>query len=79
MIVTFNLNDFPAKTLEAFDLEALHPDDFLLDLIDLHPLQIASLVRDQAAALRQPPMTYEAVLERLSVSVPESVGRLRER
>lgn len=79
VIVTFNLKDFPAQSLGAFELEALHPDDFLLDLIDLHPLPIARIIRDQAASLRNPPKTYEEVLERLALTLPESVGRLRER
>ena len=29
VIVTFNLVDFPPEYLLAFDLEALHPDEFL--------------------------------------------------
>ena len=34
-IVTFNLKDFPASILDSHDIEALHPDDFLLGLMDL--------------------------------------------
>ena len=32
VIVTFNLKDFPATTLSSYDLEAKHPDDFLVSL-----------------------------------------------
>jgi len=39
VIVTYNLKDFPAETLAKFDLEAQHPDDFLLSLFDLAPGQ----------------------------------------
>ncbi len=28
-IVTFNLKDFPAETLDLYDTEAIHPDDFV--------------------------------------------------
>ena len=36
-IVTFNLKDFPAATLDAFGVEARHPDDFLVNQIGLAP------------------------------------------
>jgi predicted nucleic acid-binding protein len=35
LIVTFNLKDFPARELAKYDIEAIHPDDFILDLFDL--------------------------------------------
>jgi predicted nucleic acid-binding protein len=35
VIITFNLTDFPAKILERYDLEVQHPDDFVLNVIDL--------------------------------------------
>ncbi len=34
VIVTYNLTDFPADTLARFDIEAQHPDDFLVCLLD---------------------------------------------
>ena len=36
-IITANLADFPATALRPFGLEAVHPDDFLLDQLDLSP------------------------------------------
>lgn len=36
-IVTFNTDDFPDHSVEAFELEVIHPDTFLLDLLDLAP------------------------------------------
>ncbi len=35
MIVTFNTRDFPEQSLAEFDIEAKHPDDFILESIDL--------------------------------------------
>lgn len=78
-IATLNLKDFPAEKLAAFGVEAIHPDEFLLDLIDLHALRIARLVEEQAAALKNPPKTYDEVLDALARTVPESAGRLRQR
>ncbi len=37
LIVTFDLDDFPAQACEPLGVEATHPDDFLLDLHDLNP------------------------------------------
>jgi hypothetical protein len=37
IIVTYNLADFPADTLARFDIEAQHPDDFLVSLLDAAP------------------------------------------
>jgi hypothetical protein len=37
LVVTFNLDDFPPEVCEPVGVEAVHPDDFLLDLHDLAP------------------------------------------
>ncbi|GAA4918205.1 PIN domain-containing protein [Stackebrandtia albiflava] len=37
VIVTANLKDFPPVCLKPHDMEAVSPDDFLLDQLDLHP------------------------------------------
>ena len=36
-IVTFNLKDFPEAALEPYGITPIHPDDFLLDQLDLYP------------------------------------------
>ena len=66
MIVTANLGDFPSALLEPMGLEVQHPDDFLLNQLDLDPdLTIATLHR-QAAATRRPATTPRTLLEHLS-------------
>ena len=39
-IITFNLDDFPESYLSPHGIEALDPDDFVLELLDLnaHPV-----------------------------------------
>ncbi len=37
LIVTFNLVDFPHTALSPYSITAVHPDDFLLDQLDLFP------------------------------------------
>lgn len=65
-IVTANLRDFPSDLLAARGLEVQHPDEFLLNQLDLEPdLTIATLHR-QAAATHRPPMTTKALLDVLA-------------
>jgi hypothetical protein len=67
MIVTANLRDFPAESLGDVGLEVQHPDDFLLNQLDLEPdLTIATLHR-QAAATKRPSITTPVVLEHLAL------------
>jgi hypothetical protein len=53
--VTSNLRDFPNDKLAPNGIEARHPDEFVLGLIDLAPGAVASIVVQQAAALKNPP------------------------
>lgn len=64
-IVTFNLKDFPDHDLARWDLEAKHPDEFIIDCIDLAPGVAVRCLTEQAAALRNPPMEIVSVLEHL--------------
>ena len=52
VIVTYNLKDFPAETLAKFDIEAQHPDDFLLSLFDLAPGQVCAAIKRQRESLQ---------------------------
>lgn len=65
IIVTFNLKDFPARPLDAFGIEALHPDDFVMDLFDLNNALVLSAVTTQRGNLRRPPMSVDDYLEAL--------------
>ncbi len=39
-IVTFNIKDFPAKVLDPLGITVLHPDEFLLQQLELDPLVV---------------------------------------
>ncbi len=78
-IVTFNLKDFPVDALRRYEVEAVHPDDFVLDLIDLAPGAVAQVVREQARALKSPPQSHSELLDTLRNSgLDQSVAKLRE-
>jgi hypothetical protein len=70
LIITQNLTDFPVSALEPFSILAQHPDRFLQDLLAQDTAAVVRTVREQAAALRHPPMTVEQVLDALSVHAP---------
>ena len=64
-IVTENLTDFPLEALAPFDIEAIHPDEFLLGLFDLNQAVVATVFQEQVNDLRKPPTTIGAAVETL--------------
>jgi hypothetical protein len=79
VIVTYNLKDFPAATLAGFDIEAQHPDDFLVRLIDQSPGMVCAAVKRQRETLRNPPKTAQELLATLETQgLIQAVARLRE-
>lgn len=54
-LVTFNLMDFPPSSLAPYEIEAIHPDDFVLDLLDLHPIWSAQAIESMLRKNRRPP------------------------
>ena len=64
-IITANLADFPATALDPLGLEAIHPDEFLLDQLDLSPPTLLQVIREQASRTRNPPLTPRDLATRL--------------
>ncbi len=79
VIVTFNLNDFPPAVLAQYDIEAKHPDDFLLDSLDIAPGTLVRCLTEQAAVLKNPSQTVAEVLSTLrQLGLVRAVAKLRE-
>lgn len=80
VLVTFNLRHFPNDALAPYDIDAIHPDEFLLNQLDLHPEETVGAVLRQADAYEKPPLTTTALLAQLAkAGVPkfaEAVLRL---
>lgn len=49
VIVTMNLKDFPAHSLEDFDVEVQDPDTFLCYELEIAPSEIVQIIQEQAA------------------------------
>lgn len=78
-IVTLNLSDFPRETLARFDIEAQHPDDFLIFLLDLAPGTVCAAVKAQRESLRNPAKSAEEMLDTLEAQgLTQAVARLRQ-
>jgi predicted nucleic acid-binding protein len=78
-IVTFNLGDFPTEALAPFGVEALHPDDFLLNQLDLSPIAALKSIKAMRARWRNPTLSaldLAAAIEKLQM--PLVAARLRE-
>ncbi|WP_069071271.1 PIN domain-containing protein [Nostoc sp. KVJ20] len=65
VIVTADLDDFPAEALKPWDIEAWHPDDFLVYLNDQFPGKMIQVIQQQSEDLKNPPMTIVELLDKL--------------
>lgn len=59
VIVTANLKDFPDTALAPYEIEAMHPDDFCLNHLNLMPGLFCSCLRKVRQRLKKPPLTAE--------------------
>jgi predicted nucleic acid-binding protein len=78
VIVTFNLKDFPEPALKPYDVAAIHPDEFLLDQLDLYPGVTVQVLQQQAASYRRVPNTVPDILVLLErTGVPRFAAEVR--
>lgn len=79
-IVTFNLNDFPGSSVDPYEVDVIHPDSFLLDLLDLAPSIVVAELEQQAAANQREPRTLSGLLDALRrAGVPSFADEIRWR
>jgi predicted nucleic acid-binding protein len=77
-IVTFNLKDFPAAALAPFNLEAIHPDDFITHQFDIHEAAVIQAATTICRRLKNPPKTGKDYLDTLlQQRLPKTVALLR--
>lgn len=67
-ILTFNEADFPSHTTTPFGVDVIHPDRFLLDLLDLAPGRFMATLEAQVLGYRKPEMTISDLTLRLQAS-----------
>jgi predicted nucleic acid-binding protein len=79
VIVTMNLRDFPAEVIAPFGIEAQHPDEFILHLLDLAPGAVVAAAATHRQSLQNPSKTVAEYLETLErQGLTQTVSVLRE-
>ncbi len=78
VIVTCNLKDFPRENLDAYGIQAQHPDEFILHLIEQAPEKVYSAVANVRARLRSPPISGTKYIDIIEAqSLPRTAKALR--
>ncbi|PRY98721.1 PIN domain-containing protein [Jezberella montanilacus] len=62
-IVTINIKDFPSSILHPLGITALHPDEFLLQQLQLEPLVVLPAFKAMRARLKNPAFTPEKFVD----------------
>ncbi len=62
-IVTINIKHFPASVLDPLGITALHPDEFLLQQLELEPLVVLPAFKVMRARLKNPAFTPTAFVD----------------
>lgn len=65
VIITFNLKDFPVAELSKYDIEAISPDEFLLNQLDLNLALVCHVVKQHRAVLKNPSKSIADYLDTL--------------
>lgn len=65
LIVTFNTRDFPNETIKPFGVQSIHPDDFILDQLELSSELVLVAVNRQKESLKNPAPTWSEFFQTL--------------
>jgi len=78
-IVTYNLKDFPANALMQYGIEAQHPDDFVMNQLELSKISALSAVKAMRQRLSRPPRSAAELIATLEgCQLPQTAAFLRE-
>lgn len=76
LIVTANLRDFTPEHLEPYGVTAIHPDEFLLDLLDLSQVAVIHTLHEMLAQNANPPTSVLELVGTLDETVPQFAREL---
>ncbi|MFD6176831.1 MULTISPECIES: PIN domain-containing protein [unclassified Isoptericola] len=71
VIVTANLKDFPIASMERYEIEAVHPDAFLLDQLDLDAKAVLECLREQHSDYTDPSLSVAEFFQAFRPTVPK--------
>lgn len=64
-IITFNLKDFPENVLKDYNITSIHPDNFIIELMEADCERVIEAFMNQVNRLRNPPQEIPEVLNTL--------------
>lgn len=70
LILTFNTKDFPKEILDLYNLQVLHPDDFLIELLFEQPLQTVDIAEKVVGKLIRPQIEMSDFISSIGKVVP---------
>jgi len=77
-IVTLNMRDFPQATLDQYGIEAQHPDDFVMNQIELSVPEALEAIKKLRGRLRNPPKSAADLITTIEKqSMPQTAEFLR--
>jgi PIN domain len=65
-VITFNVRDFPAAILSQYDLEVVHPDTWIMGLLEQFPFDVITVFQKWLVALKRPPLSTMDLLTHLT-------------
>ena len=79
-IVTANLKDFPAKVMAQHGIEVQHPDDFIMNQLELRPFEALEVLKRVRAKRRNPACSASEFIDMVERSgLPQTAQHLRVR
>lgn len=77
-IVTVNLKDFPKAILARHNLEAIHPDDFIMNQLELRSFEALEVIKRVRGRMRNPARSAVELLELVEKNqLPQTAQYLR--
>ncbi|MGI0483311.1 PIN domain-containing protein [Geminocystis sp. CENA526] len=79
LIITFNIKDFPISILTNYQICAIYPDEFILELMDINETKVIGAINQQRITLKNPPLSLEEYLKCLeNQKLTQTVKVLKE-
>jgi predicted nucleic acid-binding protein len=78
ILVTFNIRDFSPESTNAYDVQVVDTDSFLLDQLDLYPGLVMGTLQRQSISYKRPETPLPDLLSRLAAAnVPRFAAEAR--
>ena len=78
-IVTFNTKDFPAAVLQPYGIEVQHPDEFLMNQLQLQKIPALSAIKNMRARWTNPARSAQDLITAFEMrGLPMTADLLRE-